>query len=120
MLFYNGNPETVHYLNWLLHSEEVNLHPLIQEALEAAEGTPEESLASSLHDRLVHVLHATLDRVFSDEAQRFEEFGEEADYLGPVRDKLAAPLLGLMLARIDFRATASYLLAWAKDVARLN
>ncbi|MGA2620758.1 MAG: hypothetical protein ABSF26_24310 [Thermoguttaceae bacterium] len=120
MLYYNGNPETVHVLNWLFHSGEVDLHRLIEQVLATAEESPEEILASHLHDHLVHVLHDALDDVFTDEALHFEEFGEAKDYVGPVRDKLAAPLLGLTLGRIDFDAIAVHLFAWAKDVAHRN
>ena len=120
MLYYNGNPETVHFLNWLFHSGEVNLHLLIKQALEASDESPKETLACSLHDFLVHSLHNALDHIFTDEALQFEEFGEENDYAGPLRDKLAAPLLGLMLGRVDFDAIAAYLLAWAKDAALRN
>jgi hypothetical protein len=120
MLFYNGNPETVHFLSWLLHSGEVNLHLLVKQALKASDGSPEETLASSLHDFLVRALHNALDHIFTDEALQFEEFGEENDYVGPVRDKLAAPLLGLMLGRVDFDAIAAYLLVWAKDATLRN
>jgi hypothetical protein len=115
LLHYNGNPETVHYLNWLHHSGEVDLDSLIEQAeiesREMGDETPEHSLAFSLHHKLVHILHYELDHIFTDEALTFNEFMKDQDYIGPVRDKLVAPLLGLMMGRIDCDAIAQYILA---------
>ena len=117
MLYYNGNPETVHFVNWLFHSGEVDLLALIERAqhksLETGEGTTEEWLADSLHNRLVNILHSELGRIFTDEALTFDEFTKDQDYMGPARNKLVAPLLGLLMARIDCDSIARYILSWA-------
>ena len=123
MLYYNGNPETVHFLNWLFHSEDVNLDAIVERArrkpIDMSEGTPEEWLACSVHNWLVNLLHDEFGHIFTNEALTFDEFTEDQDYTGPARDKLLAPLLGLLMARIDCTAIARYILAWVAATKRL-
>ena len=75
----------------------------------------EQSLGLDLRHTLVNTLDHALDHIFRDEALTFDEFVKDQDYVGPVRDKLVAPLLGLMMGRTDCDAIARYVLAWASD-----
>jgi hypothetical protein len=122
MLCYNGTPETVYYFNWIMHSGQFNLQAYLERARrkpqEMGEGTPEEYLACSLHNRLVNSIHKAFP--LTDADLQFDDCVQEEDYIGPEKNKLLAPLLSLMLARIDFDAIARFILAREADKAALN
>lgn len=115
MLRNNGKLETVHFLNWLCHSGEVDLPDLVDWAQrnpsKMGAGTPEEWLAHSLHMRLFNILKTEFGRAFAMEALSYDGFTNETDYVGSVQRKMIAPLLALAVDRVDCDLIARYLLA---------
>ena len=142
MLQYVGTQETVHFVNWVLHSGYVDPAVLVRKATEEATAelskktwTPEEQadyeecLADATTEKLANILDETLYEV---SGQVFPDFGGYEDWPGfgcdvpegyQFSDRAAilfAPMLAQVLqGEIDFDCAAKHILAHVNQVAKV-
>ena len=129
MLEYTGSPETVHFVNWALHSGHVDPFVLADKAV-AAVDIKGEYAAEEMRDELAGLLAEALADWAGEFAPGFPDFcedtmeamahayAEEADYRGTDALCLFAPLLLSAIEQIDFWQAADRIFACIRRVSR--
>jgi len=125
MLRHTGTPETVHFVNWLLHSGYVDALALADKAVSEAmsEGGSEDELAQRMRRKLAKMLKQAIPgwaQEFAPDYNHAEqwEFSESPDWFheaGPLR--LFAPLLASAIGRIDLFEVADHIYVYIGQMA---
>lgn len=131
MLTYQGNPQTIHFVNFVLHSGNADPAELVRKAREEAgkgltkrRRDPEE-LAETTAENLVELLQEALVEWSEGFAPSFEYdmgidgpfTGFPSNYDGTDENGLMAPLLGLALAEISLPQAAKLILEHVNKAA---
>lgn len=125
MVEYVGSPETVHFVNWVLHSGEVAPSGLVADAIDSAKRSCK--TRGKRFERIVKVrLAACLDEVMNDRACPFigtypalvlrTDVPENARR---TNDALLGHLLALACERIDLDQAAEHVWAHVNQVAEV-
>ena len=137
MLNYVGSPETVHFVNWVLHSGHVDPAALVRRATEEAEaGMPKEDFTAEEQEYYGDYLAEEAQNKLADilEEALAEWAGEYADYnhydgwclvnslesyqgAGPFF--LFAPLIASAIGEIDFGHAAEHVFAHVNQLAEV-
>ena len=125
MLRHTGTPETVHFVNWVLHSGYVDALALADKAVSEAtsEGDSEDDLAHRMRWKLANMLKEAIPgwaEEFAPDYNHAEEweFGDSPDFFheaGPRR--LFAPLLASAIGRIDLFEVADHIYVYIGQMA---
>ena len=127
MLRYVGNPETVHFANWLIHTDLVDLDALIQKSQKLAVDDGKDNVweDGELLDRAEY-LAPILGVVLAEQAIAFHpdynhfdghEYGDcSADYEDGNAFYLFAPLLSAAIDQIDLLMAAVAVLIHIEEV----
>lgn len=134
MITFNGNPETVHFVNWILHSGYVDPAALVRKAAEIADAEARETLPDPPPDEydldITGALESLLEDMLSDWAADFApDFNTYAEdsveavargypeqaYHGTDPHCLFGPLLLSAIGRIDLDLAAEQIRAHVNE-----
>jgi len=131
MLKCHGNQESIHFINWLLHSGCINLPALVEgadaRAAEIVSGDPQADkrrLPEIAWNCLAAELHRIVDRVIYeftavDDLEAGYLFLDPEAYQGCPSGGLLAPLFAAMIERIDFGLAADLVFTKVSGIGRL-